>query len=257
MNKYSYLKLFAILLSLYTVDNLTCLSHSQSFEDLILFKVCFQHLKHTGVYLEVGALDGIKYSNSYYYESCFNWTGILIEPSPSSFAILQQKRPDNLLLNVAGCKEAKKVMFTDAKFKELSGRTDLMTQNFKDKWGKYMKTMVEIDCVPLTPLILSKFNHINFFSLDVEGAELELLESVDFNQIKVDIIIVEASDLNEKNLAVEQYLINRHYSPYGCLIPRSILFIHENVDYCIGLARNKTTLIKHLGQDLSKCKYHI
>jgi len=85
-----------------------CLSRSQSMEDLLLYKLCFQYLKYPGIYLEAGALDGLKYSNSYFFEKCFNWTGILIEPSPVSFAMLQKTRPGNLLLNVAGCKEKKK-----------------------------------------------------------------------------------------------------------------------------------------------------
>jgi len=145
--------------------NFYCLSYSQSTEDLLLYKVCFQYLRYPGVYLEAGALDGIRFSNSYFFESCLNWTGILIEPNPTSFNELRKARPRNLLLNVAGCKEKKKVKFIDSKLKPISGRIDKMTQKFKDKWERYIKNTqtIDVDCVPITPLISPKFNHINFF----------------------------------------------------------------------------------------------
>jgi len=157
-----------------------------------------------------------------------------------------------MLLDV---KKKKKVIFADADLKEIAGRVETMTERHKDKWGKYINNMIEIDCVPLTPIIKPRFNHINFFSLDVEGAELDFLQSFDFEEIKVDIIIVEASDVKDKNLRIEDYMISRKYSPYHCIIPRSILFIHDSVQYCYGLSRNRTSLAKILviAQDFAKC----
>jgi len=108
MFKNNKLFILIFIIALYTeLCRSKCRSNSQSFEDLILFKVCFQNLKQPGVYLEAGALDGVTLSNTYFYEKCLNWTGILIEPSPASYARLEKKRPNNLLLNVTGCKERK------------------------------------------------------------------------------------------------------------------------------------------------------
>jgi FkbM family methyltransferase len=52
------------------------------------------------VYVEAGANDGISHSNTYSLEQ-MGWSGILIEPSPLSFAILKENRPNNLLFNTA------------------------------------------------------------------------------------------------------------------------------------------------------------
>ena len=35
-----------------------------------------------GYYIECGANDGVNQSNTWYYEKCLDWKGILIEPIP-------------------------------------------------------------------------------------------------------------------------------------------------------------------------------
>ena len=49
--------------------------------------------RSNGIFFEVGALDGITYSNTLGLEIIRNWTGILVEPDPASFAkLLRLKR---------------------------------------------------------------------------------------------------------------------------------------------------------------------
>ena len=65
-----------------------------------------------------------------------------------------------------------------------------------------------IDCLPLTDLLLQhNIVHVDFFSLDVEGAEMEVLRSLDLNKIKVDIFAIE----NNKHEA--EYV--DHFSHFG------------------------------------------
>ena len=40
-----------------------------------------------GFYVELGANDGVSQSNSLYFETKRNWSGILIEPSPHNFLL--------------------------------------------------------------------------------------------------------------------------------------------------------------------------
>ena len=54
-----------------------------------------------GVFLEIGGFDGITYSNTYALEKYFNFTGILIEPSPLSFKKMIKNRPKCLNINCA------------------------------------------------------------------------------------------------------------------------------------------------------------
>jgi hypothetical protein len=45
-----------------------------------------------GFYVELGANDGVTYSNSLYFETKRNWKGILVEPTPHNFLACKQNR---------------------------------------------------------------------------------------------------------------------------------------------------------------------
>ena len=52
-------------------------------------------------------------------------------------------------------------------------------------------------CGSLTPFIHDLLGgHVNFFSLDVEGAEPFVLEHIDFNVIRADVVIIENFNVN-------------------------------------------------------------
>ncbi len=57
---------------------------SQSGEDEFLNNNYFLN-KKDGIYIELGALDGVLYSNTKFFEDNLNWKGILIEPHPYKF----------------------------------------------------------------------------------------------------------------------------------------------------------------------------
>ena len=72
--------------------------YSQSSEDEFLNTYYFKNKKN-GLYLELGALDGVLYSNTKYFEDSHDWSGILIEPHPLKFELLKKNRPNNFLFN--------------------------------------------------------------------------------------------------------------------------------------------------------------
>ena len=52
---------------------------------------------------------------------------------------------------------------------------------------------VEVPCRPLSAMLEEYgVTRINFFSLDVEGAELKVLETFNFDKVKIDVLMVEA-----------------------------------------------------------------
>ena len=67
--------------------------YSQCGEDKFLNENFFKG-KTNGVYIEMGAVDGLFQSNTKFFEDQLNWTGILIEPQPNSFKKLQMNRPN-------------------------------------------------------------------------------------------------------------------------------------------------------------------
>ena len=72
--------------------------YSQYGEDMYLNNKYFKN-KRDGIYIELGALDGVLYYNTKFFEESLNWSGILIEPHPDKFILLQKNRANNFLFN--------------------------------------------------------------------------------------------------------------------------------------------------------------
>jgi Methyltransferase FkbM domain len=63
-------------------------------------------------------------------------------------------------------------------------------------------------CVPLNDLLAAlNVKHVDYFSLDVQGAELPILETIDFTSVQIDIIIAEAA--NGPNAAALRKFFNK------------------------------------------------
>ena len=59
-------------------------SRSQERQDVFLLpSLLHAASSRPGLFVEIGAYDGVNMSNTFLYERCFNWTGLLIEASPT------------------------------------------------------------------------------------------------------------------------------------------------------------------------------
>ena len=66
--------------------------YSQLKQDKYLYDNFFNSKKNNGFFLEIGADDGIRFSNSYFFEKHLNWDGICIEASPTRYKELVNNR---------------------------------------------------------------------------------------------------------------------------------------------------------------------
>ena len=64
-------------------------SEAQWGEERILFERIFDQRAH-GSYVEIGAHNGIRFSNTLMLHTCYNWSGILVEADPDLFEALQR-----------------------------------------------------------------------------------------------------------------------------------------------------------------------
>ena len=63
---------------------------------------------------------------------------------------------------------------------------------------------------------------IDFFSLDVEGAELQVLKTVDFNKINIRTLTVEYEHVEGGKPGLERYLVPRGMMRYKTIIDKKI-----------------------------------
>jgi FkbM family methyltransferase len=190
---------------------------SQNNEDHILLEK-FHMRKRNGFYMEMGALDGRTYSNTLFFQHNLDWTGLLIEADPQSIPKLQQNRPNNLQFHGAVCEQTKTLHWLTGSA-AVSGIYEYMDPVHVKAWhaGAKVEDMIKIQCKPLSAILASfKISHIDFFSLDVEGAELEVLKTFPFDSVCVDVIFVEASGFDKKKeKQVRDLLIQNGYMLIG------------------------------------------
>jgi FkbM family methyltransferase len=195
--------------------------YSQCGEDKFLNKTFFKN-KTNGTYIELGALDGVLYSNTKFFEDFLNWKGILIEPHPEKFKSLKKNRRDNFLFNdIVSClKTEVKFRYFEDCHAAVSGIEDTLPKETLNNYFKsndnFIKTLQQNKLLlkpkTLTEIVKSTaINHIDFLSLDVEGHEYEVLTSWDFS-IPIDLILIETLDFQEdKNELCREILIKNGY----------------------------------------------
>lgn len=165
-------------------------------DDAMLFESYFPNLRN-GVFLEMGALDGVKFSNTKIFEDVSNWTGVLIEPLPNEFEKLVKNRPRARCYNCAVSKTVGEIELyaNDA----VSSVKDNTTEGFFDGWHR--GNNVQVIKVPSrrldTILHDAGVSRIDLWSLDVEGSEYEVLETMDWS-IPVYLIYMEMQDPGRK-----------------------------------------------------------
>jgi FkbM family methyltransferase len=193
---------------------------SQQGEDVFLNHNIFKN-KIKGVYIELGALDGTLYSNTKFFEDYLKWTGILIEPHPEKFKLLQQNRPNNYLFNdLVSChKTPLKFRYFVDHHAAVSGVENTLSQHhfetyFDNDANKSLpQTTTLIKPKTLTEIVkTTNLKHIDLLSLDVEGHEHEVLQSWDFS-IPIDVILIETLGVQpEKDELCRQILRKNNYT---------------------------------------------
>ena len=187
--------------------------YSQSKEDIQLNRLFFKN-KRNGIYLEMGAINGVLYSNTKFFEDHLQWTGILIEPHPKMFKELQQNRPHNKLYNelVSCINEPLTFNLYDSNHVAVCGVKTTLPKSDWFQFAVHSEQSIIITPKTLTDIIKSSgVTHIDFMSLDVEGHEYEVLQSWDFS-IPIHLILIEMLGLQpEREMQCRDLLISHGY----------------------------------------------
>lgn len=137
-----------------------------------------------GIFIEVGAHDGVFQSNTKLLEDYYGWRGILIEPSEVVFNKLIHNRPHAKCFNCAlgAFEEHDTYVYGDFDEDGMSSLTGRL--NRPNTCKVYMRSLQSI-------LDECGVHHIHFFSLDTEGYELNILKGIDFNKTTFDYLLIE------------------------------------------------------------------
>jgi len=159
-----------------------------------------------GVFIEAGANDGVRQSNTYYFEKIRGWTGLLVEPVPELAAECRKNRRASVVreaalverevagatveLHVAG------LMSTVAGALGDGAATAEHVAAGRAVQGLAETRTIRVPARTLSALIdeAGLVGEIDLLSLDVEGAEEAALRGLDLRRHTPRFICVEARD---------------------------------------------------------------
>lgn len=177
--------------------------------DDVVYRFCYQLLgDEPGFYIEVGAHDGHTQSNTARLERRLGWRGILIEPSIQYEKLVASRSNENVFIRAALVEDEAVTEISGLFHGTLGGTGDPDLMDFFRKSPKPLsaaerfrvayrqirrrlkgrnlsnpgKELVSVAALTLSQVVRrSGPSQIDFFSLDVEGMELQALEGFDFS----------------------------------------------------------------------------
>lgn len=186
-----------------------------------------------GFFVDVGAYNGIKFSNTYYFEKLKKWNGICVEPTPRAFEELKKNR-NCICVNCAVFVEEGEHDFLwidDYNGNEmLSGlkseydiRLTIRINNYLSKSNKPSE-IIKVKTRRLESILdENDVKHIDLLSMDTENSELSVLKSIDFNKVFIECMVIE--NLFDKDVC-EKYLQSFGYKLL-LKINKDDFYLHE------------------------------
>lgn len=187
-----------------------------------------------GFFVEIGANDGVTQSNTLYYERYRGWRGVLVEPSQLNFFKCRANRSPETKIYCAACVPFGYTdRFVPIVYSNLMSVSELPGSDLPDvgqhlqvarqflqpyedvfTFGAEAKTLNDILIHAQAPA------SIDFFSLDVEGVELPVLQGVDHSRFRFKHLLIECRAPQRMN----EYLQEQGYRFDQALSQHDYLF---------------------------------
>lgn len=172
-----------------------------------------------GIFMDIGAHDGVSLNNTLFFENTHNWTGYNIEPIQSVYEKLIVNRPNSVNIN---CAISDTDGFSDfycntGSSEMLSGLTTTFDPRHLDRLKNDVRIngtnmdVIQIETKRVDTLCKQyNIDHIHYLSVDVEGAEMNVIKSIDFNNVFIDVIDFE-NNYEDVSVPIVEYLESKGY----------------------------------------------
>ena len=189
------------------------LGYHGQFSTDVLIELYFQN-QTSGTCVEVGAANGIRGSNTLYFER-MGWRALCIEPNPEYFKLVKEVRKEAAQY-ACGSSDASSAPFTVFDIGERNIMSSVSglepDKRLVEQHEHIINNTKQIDVeVRTLDNILTEYDfdvNIDFISIDTEGTELDALKGLDLNHWKVKLLVVE-NNFNDPE--IEEYLQNFGY----------------------------------------------
>jgi FkbM family methyltransferase len=204
--------------------------------DKFINEIIFKN-KENGFFVEIGALDGIIFSNSYIFEKYLNWSGICVEPDLRWKDSIIQNRKCNISFNVISDTSNLDVDFCTHKN---GGESFVKTEKRSWIYDNDIIDIYKVKTLTLTDLL--DLNNspklIDWISVDTEGSEIKIISKfLSDSKYNVNFINIEHTSNDDIDKLFEESNFIRINSPFLNLfkfdpITHHTLRLNQNGQYC-------------------------
>lgn len=209
--------------------------YSQCGQDKFLHERIFKDFRN-GVFVDVGAHDGKTINNTLFFEETLQWSGINIEPIPEIYTQLAYNRPSCINIQCAIDKEdgLSEFILNKGYSEMLSGLKEHYDPRHFDRLKNEISTMggsteiVKVETKRLESIFnLHSINRVHYLSIDVEGGEWPVIQSINFNKVYIDVIEFE-NNYPESSSHILTYLESKGFLPISGNHSWDIMMIHKD-----------------------------
>lgn len=214
-------------------------AYGQEGEDLVLASLFFRlngmKSKTTGFYVDVGAHHPFTYSNTAVL-SKWGWSGVNIDPSPDAFKLFEIYRPNDI--NVQSGVGVQAALMKYFAFRESALNTfDSDIASRHESTGRKVTSVTDVPVKPLADILDNYMlgnRKIDFLNVDVEGFDLDVLKSNNWEKYMPSIIAIEQHSLSLKGVLdsdVSAYLEGFGYCPWAKTASTVFYVSKTNIPY--------------------------
>ena len=178
--------------------------YSQAYQDYFLDKFIFFR-KEGGFFLDIGGNDPIHINNTYFFEKSRSWTGLAFEPMAFQRGKWKTSRKTECLPYALG-KSSGEAEFCEYDADYMSGFSDEVD------FSGSVKARYKVPVRRLSDILNERgIKHVDLVSLDVEGAEIDVLSGIDFARIDIHCFTIENNKGYEREQLIRRFMTEAGY----------------------------------------------
>lgn len=167
-----------------------------------------------GKYMDVGANHPYKLSNTYLlYKN--NWRGINVEPIPYLYKNIKKNRPQDINLNVGVGREKSSITFYEMQPTVLSTFNHDVYESLITNGQAVLRNAYKVPVVTVTDIYREHMlnQNLDLLLIDTEGFEIEVLNGIDWELVRPQLVIIEATTISEigNSDEITEYLVRNNY----------------------------------------------